>query len=101
MVRPYCFIAEQFAGSECEDAAVDWICLAGDERRLVGTQVQRERRDFFWRAHSAERLILRQLPKHLGFAARICRAQVTVDERSMNARGANTIASDAALHVID
>src|SRR5262245_56197876 len=81
--------------------AVDRIRLSGDERRLVGTEIKRQRRDFLGRGHAANRLVRLERSADLVFTTRIVFLQEPLDEWRVHARRTNAIAADAALDVVD
>src|SRR5215212_10151928 len=82
------------------DPAVDRVGLAGDERGLVRTEIQRQRGDLLRQPHAADRLVLRERLHHRRLAAGVLLAEVAVDERRMDPGRADAVAADATLHVV-
>src|SRR6266496_1339137 len=85
---------------QIHEPTVEWIIYSRNERRRVGTQEQRQGRNFFRLAHSPYRLGLRQLVIHLLLAPRIILAQVTIHELSMYARWRDAVAANPVCDIV-
>src|SRR5437763_7218402 len=86
--------------TQVKKSAINGVIHASDERSLVRTKKQCERRHFFRLGHPPDRLRLRELLEHLLFPARIILADKSLDERSVNPCRRDAIAANVVTHVV-
>src|SRR5271156_4678435 len=86
--------------TKVQETSVNRVIRTGDKRRFVRTKKKSQGGDLLWLSHSADRLRLLQLLKHLLLLAGIITVQEIIDKGGVDSGRRNAIASDIVGQVI-